>query len=193
MIVASQSFLPPHPSLVCIFLCKFDKKTVFCSQSEILKGLKVRRRLISLPDFTVFHRFGLRHLFRHQTFLFFLSYSSGSFSRPLDLLLLVEGVLPRGFPVLLLQMASQGWLVGKAGVAVGAAVRALATVQVHVIDQRGLLRESLVTQGALVGFAGAPVHGHVPGEVGRVVEVFAAAGARVQQVRGAGVDGKRLG
>ncbi len=77
---------------------------------------------------------------------------------------------------------------GKACVAVCTAVRPLATVEVHVVYQCGLLGESLVAQGALVGFACASVHGHVSGEVSRVVKVFAAAGASVQQVSGAGVD-----
>lgn len=78
---------------------------------------------------------------------------------------------------------------GKAGVAVCAAVRSLATVEVHVVYQCGFLGESLIAQGALVGFACASVHGHVSGEVGGVVEVFAAAGAGIQQMSGAGVDG----
>lgn len=78
---------------------------------------------------------------------------------------------------------------GKTGVAVCAAVWPLATVEVHVVYQRGFLGESLVTQGALVGFASASVHGHVSGEVGGVVKVFATAGAGIQQVSGAGVDG----
>ena len=82
---------------------------------------------------------------------------------------------------------------GEAGVAVCAAVRPLTAVQVHVVYQCGFLRESLVAQGALVGFADASVHGHVSGEVGRVVELFAAAGAGVQQVGGAGVDGEGVG
>lgn len=82
---------------------------------------------------------------------------------------------------------------GKAGVAVCAAVRALTTVEVHVIYQCGFLCESLVAQGALVGFAGAPVHGHVSGQVGGVVEVLSTAGTRVQQVSGAGVDGQGVG
>lgn len=68
-------------------------------------------------------------------------------------------------------------------------MRALATVQVHVVDQCGLLGESLVAKGALVGFTAIPVHGHVSGEVARVVELLTTAGASVQQVSGAGVDG----
>lgn len=78
---------------------------------------------------------------------------------------------------------------GKAGVAVRTVVWSLATVEVHVVYQCGFLGESLVAEWALVGFAGAPVHGHVSGEVGGVMEVFATAGTGVQQVRGAGVDG----
>lgn len=69
---------------------------------------------------------------------------------------------------------------GKAGVAVRAAVRALAAVEVHVVYQCGFLGESLVAQGALVGFAATSVHGHVSVEVGGVVEVLAAVGASVQ-------------
>lgn len=78
---------------------------------------------------------------------------------------------------------------GEASVAVRTSVWPLATVEVHVVYQCGFLGESLIAQGALVGFAGAPVHGHVSGEVGGVMEVFAAAGAGIQQVSGAGVDG----
>lgn len=78
---------------------------------------------------------------------------------------------------------------GKARVAVRAAVWPLPAVEVHVVYQCGFLGESLVAQWALVGFAGASVHGHVSGEVGGVVEVFATAGAGVEQVSGAGVDG----
>lgn len=71
---------------------------------------------------------------------------------------------------------------GKTCVAVGAAVWALATVEVHVVNQCGLLCESLVAQWTLVGFAGHPVYSHVPGEVGGVVEMFPTAGASVQEV-----------
>lgn len=108
-------------------------------------------------------------MIRNHTVLLLLLYP-----RPLPLLLLVQRVLPRGFPVLLLQVAPQGGLVGEAGVAVGTVVRPLAAVEVHVVDQRGLLRERLVAQRALVRLADAPVHGHVAAEVGRVVEVLAA-------------------
>lgn len=78
---------------------------------------------------------------------------------------------------------------GEAGVAVCAAVWPLATMQVHVVYQCGFLGERLIAQGALVGFANASVDGHVSGEVGGVMEVFSTAGAGVQQVGGAGVDG----
>lgn len=82
---------------------------------------------------------------------------------------------------------------GEAGMAVGAVMWPLSAVEVHVIYQRGLLCERLVAQRALMGFAAAAVHGHVSGEVGGVVEVFSAAGAGVQQVGGAGVEGERVG
>ncbi|KAF3833995.1 hypothetical protein F7725_025199 [Dissostichus mawsoni] len=78
-------------------------------------------------------------------------------------------------------VASQGRLVSKAGVAVRTAVWPLAAVEVHVVYQCGFLGESLIAQGALVSFAAASMHSHVPGKVGRVVEVFAAAGAGVKQ------------
>lgn len=42
-------------------------------------------------------------------------------------------------------------------------------------------------------FAGPSVHGHVPGEVRRVVEVLPAAGAGIKQVSGAGVDCEGVG
>lgn len=82
---------------------------------------------------------------------------------------------------------------GKVGVAVSAAMRPLATVEVHVVYQSGFLGERLVAQGALVRFAGPSVHGHVPGEVRRVVEVLPAAGAGIEQVSGAGVDCEGMG
>lgn len=82
---------------------------------------------------------------------------------------------------------------GKAGVAVRAVVWPLAAVEVHVVYQCGFLGECLIAQGALVRLAGPSVHGHVSGEVGGVVEVFATAGAGVQQVSGAGVDGQGVG
>lgn len=69
----------------------------------------------------------------------------------------------------------------------------LSAVQVHVVDQGGLLREALAAQRAGVGLAGGPVHGHVPAQVGRVVELLATAGAGVQHVGRAAVDGQDVG
>lgn len=66
-------------------------------------------------------------------------------------------------------------------------------MQVHVVDQRGLLREALAAEGAGVGLAARPVHRHVPAQVGRVVELLAAAGAGVQHVSGAAVNSQDVG
>lgn len=65
----------------------------------------------------------------------------------------------------------------------------LSTVQVHVIYQGGLLSETLAAQWARVRLAGRPVHRHVSAQVGRVMKLFAAAGAGVQHVGGAAVYG----
>lgn len=76
----------------------------------------------------------------------------------------------------------------EAGVAVRTMVGALATVEVHVIDEGGFLSEGLIAEGALVALASPSVHGHVSREVGGVVELLGAARAGVDGVGGAGVD-----
>lgn len=94
--------------------------------------------------------------------------------------------------MLLLQVAPQGGLVGEAGVAVGAVVRPLAAVKVHVVAQRGLLGEGLEAQRAAVGL-GPAVDAHVAVQVGGVMEVLPTARAHVQQVGGARVDCQGVG